>query len=163
VSLAKSMNRDKAIKYFKIAKYKARLLSKDPNTQVGALYLAPNTLHILSAGYNGFCRGIDDTKPSRWERPMKYNYVCHAEANGIYNACRRGVSLENSIAVTTLFPCQECAKAIIQVGVDTIVTLPPDFEDPKWGDQFKTSMDMFKEVGMKIVLLDEEDLVEEDT
>lgn len=153
------MNRDKAIKYFKLASYFGQQFSKDPSTKVGALFLAPGSFQVLSMGYNGFCRGIDDTKNSRWERPAKYLYVCHSEQNGIYNACRRGTSLEKSIAVVTLFPCSDCAKALIQVGVETLISIKPDFTEKRWGAQFKVSMEMFEEVGMKLILLDEEDLL----
>jgi dCMP deaminase len=153
------MQHEKAIKYFKLAKYQAELLSKDPSTKVGCVFLAQGSLQILSTGYNGFCRGIDETKKSRWERPQKYMYVCHAEQNGIYNACRAGTSLNNSIGIVTMFPCCDCAKALIQVGVDTIVTIKPDYSNEKWGEHFEMSMEMFKEVGTKLILLDEEDLI----
>ena len=151
------MKRDRAIKFFKLAETQAQLFSKDSSTKVGALFIAPESLQILSMGYNGFCRGVDDDKASRWERPAKYMYVCHAEQNGIYNACRHGTRLEDSIAVVTLFPCCDCAKALIQVGVSTIVTRKPDYADAQWGAQFRVSTELFEEVGMRLIFLDDED------
>lgn len=151
------MRRDKAIKYYKLAKYQADLFSKDPNTKVGAIFLAPESLQILSMGFNGFARGIDETKCSRWERPQKYDYIVHAEQNGICNACRHGTPLEHSIAVITLFPCKECAKALIQVGVDTIVTKRPDFDSVRWGRDFTLSTEMFAEIGIELIMLDDSD------
>lgn len=148
------MRRDKAIKYFKLAQYQANLFSKDPNTKVGSIFLAPGSLQILTCGYNGFPRGVDETKMHRWERPQKYCYCEHSERNGIYNACRQGTPLEGCIAVVTLFPCCDCARALIQVGVSTIVTLKPDLGDARWGESFKFSMEMFQEVGMQMILLD---------
>lgn len=156
------MKRDKAVQYFKLARYQARLFSKDPSTKVAALFLAPSSLQILSAGYNGFCRGVDETKASRWERPAKYTYVVHAEQNGICNAARSGVALEGCIAVVTLFPCCECAKALIQVGARTVVAPRPDYDDERWGAQFRRSMESFEETGVRVILLDDEDVADED-
>ena len=96
--------------------------SKDPNSQVGACIVSEDN-KILSMGYNGFPRGCsDDEFP--WAREgdtldTKYAYVCHSELNAILNY--RGGSLEGSKIYVTLFPCNECAKAIIQSGIKHIV------------------------------------------
>ena len=96
--------------------------SKDPNTQVGACIVSEDH-KILSMGYNGFPTGCsDDDFP--WERegePLenKYFYTTHSELNAILNY--RGGSLEGAKMYVSLFPCNECAKAIIQAGIKTIV------------------------------------------
>lgn len=96
--------------------------SKDPNTQVGACIVSQDN-KILSMGYNGFPAGCsDDDFP--WERegkPLetKYLYTTHAEMNAILNY--RGGSLEDAKLYVSLFPCNECAKAIIQCGIKTII------------------------------------------
>ena len=149
------MRYDKAEKFYQLAKFQAQLFSKDPHRKVGALFIDPNSYVIRAQGYNGFCRGVDETRASRWERPQKYKFVCHAEANGIYNACRDGVRLDGSTIVVTLFPCLECAKGLIQAGVHSVVAPKPDLEDLRWGQQFRDALDMFEEVGMKIVYVDE--------
>ena len=87
----------------------------------------------------------------RWDKPEKYNYIVHAEKNGIYNACRNGVSLKDSICIVTFFPCSECARALIQVGVKTVVSSFPDFDHIKYGESFKYSLEMFNEVGINIL------------
>ena len=96
--------------------------SKDPNTQVGACIVDSNNI-ILSTGYNGFPYGCsDDLYP--WERTgkdTKYSYVVHAELNAILNA--RGKNLKGARIYVDLFPCNECAKAIIQSGISEIVYL----------------------------------------
>jgi dCMP deaminase len=143
------MNIDKATKFLKLAEFQADLFSKDPATKVCAFFIAPESLQILSTGYNGFCRGIEESN-QRWERPEKYKYVVHAEANGIFNACRNGVSLKDSICIVTLFPCSNCTKGLIQVGVKEIITKEPDFEHERWGDDFKYSLEMIKEVGIDL-------------
>lgn len=96
--------------------------SKDPNTQVGACIVSADH-KILSMGYNGFPRGCkDDEFP--WAREgdalcTKYLYVTHSELNAILNY--RGGSLEGATLYVSLFPCNECAKAIIQAGISSIV------------------------------------------
>lgn len=152
------MRRDKAIKYYKLAKYQAYLFSKDPSAKVGAIILAPESLQILSVGFNGFPRKIDETIVKRWERPIKYKYVEHAERNAIYNACRHGTPLEGSIAIITMYPCCDCARALIQSGVNTIVTENPDYEHHRWGDDFKISNEMFNEAGLIQIILDDHEI-----
>lgn len=98
--------------------------SKDPNTQVGACIVNGNNI-ILSTGYNGMPKGCsDDHLP--WEREggfqdTKYAYVCHAELNAILNS--DGRSLTDSTLYVTCFPCNECAKAIIQAGIKKVIYL----------------------------------------
>ncbi len=96
--------------------------SKDPNSQVGACIVSSDN-KILSMGYNGLPRGCsDDNFPWAREGQMletKYPFVVHSELNAILNY--RGGSLENTKIYVTLFPCNECAKAIIQAGIKTVV------------------------------------------
>ena len=98
--------------------------SKDPNTQVGACIVDEQN-RILSTGYNGFPLGCsDDEFP--WGRDgeatdTKYPYVVHAELNAILNT--RGKSLAGSKLYVALFPCNECAKAIIQAGISEVIYL----------------------------------------
>ena len=96
--------------------------SKDPNTQVGACIVSQDH-KILSMGYNGFPNGIEDDE-FPWERDgeeydTKYPYVTHSELNAILNY--RGGSLEGATIYVTLFPCNECAKALIQAGIREVV------------------------------------------
>lgn len=112
------------------------LRSKDPNTQVGACIVSDDN-KILSMGYNGFPKGCsDDEFP--WSRDetedsfnTKYMYVTHSELNAILNY--RGGSLEGSKLYVTLFPCNECAKAIIQAGIKTVI-----YKDDKYADAAST-------------------------
>lgn len=107
--------------------------SKDPNTQVGACIVSEDN-KILSMGYNGFPRGCSDDdfpwgKQLETEDPYnaKYLYVTHSELNAILNY--RGGSLEGSKLYVTLFPCNECAKAIIQAGIKTVVYKEDKYQD----------------------------------
>ena len=121
--------------------------SKDSNTQVGACIVSREK-KILSLGYNGMPTGCNDDEMP-WEREgdainTKYMYVCHAELNAILN--RGDVSLANSILYVTLFPCNECAKAIIQSGIKEIV-----YMSDKYASQANTivSKRLFDMVGIK--------------
>ena len=102
--------------------------SKDPNTQVGACIVSPGHI-IISTGYNGLPNGCsDDEYP--WEREgeqTKYPYVVHAELNAILNA--NGRDLRGSTLYVALFPCNECAKAIIQSGIREVVYLSDKYAD----------------------------------
>ena len=102
--------------------------SKDPNTQVGACIVDCNNI-ILSTGYNGFPYGCsDDDYP--WDREgddTKYNYVVHAELNAILK--ERGRDLKGARIYVDLFPCNQCAKAIIQSGISEVVYLYDKYAD----------------------------------
>ena len=108
--------------YFMVVAQLSGMRSKDPNTQVGACIVSSEN-KILSMGYNGFPCGCPDEEYP-WARQgeeldTKYPYVTHAELNAILNY--RGGSLEGTKLYVSLFPCNECAKAIIQSGIRTVV------------------------------------------
>lgn len=98
--------------------------SKDPNTQVGACIVNDKN-KIVGAGYNGLPMGCDDNE-FPWEKEgdflqTKYPYICHAELNAILNNI--GMDLRGCKIYTALFPCNECAKAIIQSGITEVIYL----------------------------------------
>lgn len=108
--------------YFMGVAQLAGMRSKDPSTQVGACIVSQDN-KILSMGYNGFPSGCSDEE-FPWEREgqeldTKYPFVTHSELNAILNY--RGGSLEGTKLYVSLFPCNECAKAIIQAGIRTVV------------------------------------------
>ena len=115
--------------YFMGVAHLSGMRSKDPNTQVGACIVSMDN-KILSMGYNGFpCGCSDDAFP--WEREgdaldTKYAFVTHGELNAILNY--RGGSLEGTKLYVSLFPCNECAKAIIQAGIRTVVYASDKYE-----------------------------------
>ncbi len=104
--------------------------SKDPSTCVGTCIVSQDN-KILSVGYNGMPRGCsDDEYP--WERSgdepdTKYLYVCHAELNALLNYT--GTNLSGSTVYTTLFPCNECTKALIQSGIREVIYLEDKYAD----------------------------------
>ena len=100
------------------------LRSKDPNTKVGACIVDDDN-KVVSIGYNGMPKGVDESQLS-WNKgeglDSKYLYVCHAEFNAILNT-RNGSALNGCRLYVTLFPCNECAKACVQVGIKEIIYL----------------------------------------
>ena len=117
--------------------------SKDASTQVGACIVSRDK-KILSVGYNGMPTGCsDDDMP--WEREGsmlggKYAFVCHAELNAILN--RDGGTLKGATVYTTLFPCHECTKAIIQSGIKEVVYLDDKYKDTEDNIAARKMMDM---------------------
>ena len=134
--------------YFMGVCYLSGFRSKDPNTPVGACIVSDDN-KILSMGYNGFPKGCsDDEFP--WAREgedpldVKYTYVTHSELNAILNY--RGGSLEGAKLYVSLFPCNECAKAIIQAGIRTVV-----YDSDKYAETAATvaSKRMFDAAGVR--------------
>ncbi len=105
--------------------------SKDPNTRVGACLVSPDN-KILSLGYNGMPIGCSDNEYP-WEREAKdpldtkYLYVCHAEMNALLNYS--GIGLKGAKLYVTLFPCNECTKALIQSGIHEVIYLHDKYPD----------------------------------
>jgi len=125
--------------------------SKDPNTQVGAC-IVDNDKRVVSIGYNGMPFGCSDAE-FPWEREgeeleTKYPYVVHAELNAILNSSR---NLKDCILYVSLFPCNNCAKAIIQSGIKKVI-----YESDKYADQNMTiaSKRMLKAAGIELQQLD---------
>lgn len=113
--------------YFMGIAHLASMRSKDPNTKVGACIVDDNN-KIVTIGYNGFPIGLSDDK-FPWERKggfkdTKYAYVVHAELNAILNSQR---DVKGCTCYVTLFPCNECAKAIVQAGIKKVI-----YEDDKY-------------------------------
>ena len=123
--------------------------SKDPGTQVGACIVGKDN-KILSVGYNGMPTGCPDSLMP-WAREgepkdTKYLYVCHAELNAILNYSAG--SLQGATVYTTLFPCNECAKALIQSGIKRVVYLSDKYSE---SDSVQASKMMFKMTGVDFV------------
>lgn len=127
--------------------------SMDPSTKVGAV-IVDKKKRIVSVGYNGFPRGVEDLQERYDNRPLKYKLVCHAERNALDNA---PLSVENCVMFVTLPPCNECMKSIIQKGI-IAVHCPPlpeklknyDWETDVYG--WKESRLMAEEAGVELFL-----------
>lgn len=126
-------------------------LSKDPRTKVGAVVLDDDG-NILTTGYNGFPRGVNDDPARYADRDTKIKLVSHAESNAISQAARNGIRLYGStLLLTSLYPCSNCAKQIIQAGIRRVYA--PRMggnHSPVWYEEKDISELMFREAGVEI-------------
>jgi dCMP deaminase len=122
--------------------------STDRSRQVGCV-IADDTGQIVSEGWNTTPNGCAHTE-ARHARPAKYVWTEHAERNAIYSAAKRGQALDKTTIYVPWFPCADCARAIIQSGITSMVSYAPDFSDPTWGGDFRTVEEMLKEAGVKM-------------
>ena len=141
--------------YFMGVAVLSSMRSKDPNTQVGACIVSEDR-KIIGVGYNGFPMGCSDDDLRRARTggwcATKYPYVCHAELNAILN-CNNASLLKGATLYVALFPCNECAKAVIQSGIRKIVYLSDKYADT---DATKASKRMLDAAGVKYSQLETE-------
>jgi len=125
--------------------------SKDPSTQVGAVTVGHKN-EVLSQGFNGFPRGINDLESRYNHKPTKHKFVVHAEMNAIYNATYSGTSLDGATLYVYGLPiCSECAKGIIQVGIKKVV-IEKCKEVERWNESVELSATMFKEADVELII-----------
>jgi dCMP deaminase len=122
--------------------------SKDPRTKVGAV-IVDEKKRVISVGYNGFPRGVDDN-PSRYEdRTTKHLFVAHAERNALDNA---PLMVDGCTLYVPLLPCNQCAISIIQKGITRVVTYLPDRDGT--GFNWNTTIEMFAEAQIDLIYYD---------
>lgn len=132
-------------KYFFDLCHRNAEMSKDPSTQVGAVIVRPDKT-VVSMGWNGFPRGVEDQTERYEDKPTKYKMIVHAECNAILSAKEplRGYSLY----VSPLHPCADCAGMIIQSGIAQVFYQSQDRSD--WDEHFKLARQMFCEAGVAV-------------
>ena len=156
-----SINKDNYIswdEYFMAIAEVVKLRSKDPNTKVGACIVKDNK--ILSTGYNGFPRGCDDNKypwdkGNKNEVDNKYFYVVHAELNAILNSTQ---SVKDSTIYVTLYPCNECAKAIIQSGIKKVIYKNIDLSTEEKKCKIQHTGQMFTDAGVEVYMYENREI-----
>lgn len=123
--------------------------SAETGKRVGAVIVGPDG-KIRTSAYNGLPDRVRDM-PERYVRETgaKYLWSVHAEVNAICAAASEGIVLKGCTIYSTHFPCVGCAKAIIQSGIVCVVSPAPDFNDPKWSDEWRVSEQMFAEAGVE--------------
>jgi len=135
-------------RYLSLAKEVATW-SKDPSSQVGAVTVGAKK-EVLSQGFNGFPRGINDLAERYNNRETKYKFVVHSEMNAIYNATYSCTSLDGATLYIYGLPiCSECAKGIIQVGIKRVV-IEKSKELENWNESVKLSRELFDEAGVEL-------------
>ncbi len=134
--------------FFRLARTYAENQSEDPDTQVACIITDQHGF-IVAKGANrlplGACRTTE-----RKTRPEKYKWIEHAERNAIYAAAREGTRLRGCIAYLPWFPCVECARALVQAGIATLVCHEPDMTDHRWGEDFTRALALMQEAGVTL-------------
>lgn len=135
--------------------YEAAKQSKDPSTQIGVLLVAPNGL--VGYAVNAMPAGVAKTE-ERCQRPLKYKYVCHAEAGAIYDAAKRGYPTKGLTMYATWAACSHCAIAIVQAGVRRLVRHrhPLHASAQHWQEELQHADVILQEGGVEVVDIDHE-------
>ena len=146
------------IKELLIEAYKIAQNSPDPSTQNGALLVTDSKEgKVFASDCNRFPDGIKEIA-ERWERPIKYKYIEHAERNVIYNVAKKGEDYftEKAVMVCPWAACTDCARAIIQAGITTLITHKQshDHSSEMWIDEVALAFSMLEEAGINIVMYD---------
>ena len=131
--------------------------SKDPSTKVGAVIVDPTDRRVVSMGYNGFPRGVDDSPERYADRDFKLMYVAHAERNALDQA---ECSVKGHAMYATLFPCNECCKSIIQRGIRNVYTCVPADRATydRWAEKMKMSNAMLHEAGVGVHIIKQDNM-----
>lgn len=134
--------------YLALAEFWAKRKSKDPSTQTGAVIVRDNC--ILAIGYNGFPKGIADTKERLEDRNTKLKLIVHCEMNAIVNY---PVSMKGATLYTWPFmSCSQCAKHMIQAGITKAVAPKvPDDKKERWAEDMGLAKALFEEAGVEVV------------
>lgn len=136
------------------AAIRAAALSPDPSTQNGALLATAAGAPLWqTARCNDFPVGVKSTA-DRWERPVKYDYVEHAERSSIYAAARHGLATDGLIMYSPWAACKDCGRAIAVSGIAELVTLPAD-PHAIWDESIGVAMTILQEAGVKVTFLEE--------
>lgn len=135
-------------RYLELAQHIARW-SRDPSTKVGAIIVNPHDKRVVSMGFNGFPRSIYDDEERYLNREIKYALIAHAERNALDQA---EMPVHGYWMYCTLCPCSECAKSIIQRGIQRVVCpIPTKEQEHRWGQSFTWTQRMFEEAGVTLV------------
>jgi dCMP deaminase len=129
--------------------------SEDQSRQVGAVIVGA-AHEVRAIGFNGLPRGVKGSAGERHSRDggEKYFWFEHAERNAIFNAARIGTALEKSFIYTNLFPCADCARAIIQSGIIQLNSYSPPEQDPIFIRSFAIALEMFNEASVEVRLFE---------
>ena len=140
-------------RYISLAK-EISFWSKDPSRKIGAVAINKDGV-IVSTGWNGFPRGMNDSADNYNDRAIKNKLIVHAETNLIYNAARIGASLDGCVLYCWGLPvCSECAKAIAQVGIKEVYWSCTQEVPSRWMDSYTDTVDMLTDLGIKVERID---------
>jgi len=126
--------------------------SKDPRTKVGSV-IVDSKRRVVSMGYNGFPRGMDDSPELYADREYKSKRMCHAERNALDNS---PLMVEGCTLYATLQPCKECAKSIAQKGITRVVTYVTERDDAENRFDWDITIETFSDANVELVYIERE-------
>jgi len=141
------------IRFMRIADLEVAQWSKDRSSKVGCVLVKDR--EIITTGFNGMPRGINDDIDARHEKPEKYYWFHHAELNAVVNAARQGKSTLGWDAYINWFPCDHCAGVLVNAGIKRVFCDKElEWGHEKWGDGFKRAKTILEEGNIEIIFLD---------
>jgi dCMP deaminase len=141
------------LRFMKLA-IEAASWSKDLRTKVGSAIVRNKS--VISIGFNGLPVNCNDEIKERFEPPQKYMWTIHSEANSLIQAAKLGQKTEGCVMYITLFPCANCAGLIVNAGIIKIICEnKPNFNDERWGENWKIAETILNEGGVKIEYINE--------
>ena len=141
------------VRFLKLA-HEVASWSKDPSTKVGCVLVKDRK--IISMGYNGFPRLIEDDLNRLIDREVKYEMTVHAEQNAVITAALHGISTAGSTAYVTFSPCSRCAAVLINAGISTVVVSAADDIPSRWLKNFQLAAELLNEAGIGHEIIDPE-------
>ena len=140
------------LRFMRIADLEVAQWSKDRSSKVGCVLVKDR--EIITTGFNGIPRGVNDNIDTRHEKPEKYFYFHHAELNAVVNAARQGKSTLNCDAYVNWYPCDHCAGVLVNAGIKRVFCdREPEWEHHKWGGSFKRASTILNEGGIEVIYM----------
>lgn len=138
------------LEYLRIAYRTAQGMSNDPSTQNGAILVDPRTGQVRVRAANRFPEGVVESY-ERWQKPLKLQFVEHAERNAIYAAAKQGIRTDGLTMYCPWFACADCARGIIQAGIKKVVghNLSLHYKRVDWQASVDLAITMLKEAGIE--------------
>lgn len=141
------------LRFMRLADLEVAQWSKDRSSKVGCVLV--KNREIVTTGFNGMPRGVNDDVEERHERPEKYNWFLHAELNAVVNAARQGKSTLDCDAYLNWYPCDHCAGVLVNAGIKRVYCdKEPEWEHPKWGVLFKRAKKILEEGKIEVIYMD---------
>lgn len=139
----------------------SRTHSSDPRTQTAAVMFSKEGDAIFGSYNAAVAPSLVENVPARLVAPEKYFWIEHSERALIHAAAKMGLSTDKKVMGCSLFPCVDCARAIVGSGFAQLITTEPDFADVRWGEEFRRSMETLVAGGVIVTLIKKSDLTSE--
>lgn len=145
---------EKIVESLRQAYARASQESSDPRTHTTAVLFSEDGEPLITGFNRPVAPGLLEKDSARLTSPEKYFWIEHSERATLQEAAKKGVSTDGKSMGCSLFPCVDCARAIVGTGIKALVTTTPDFSDARWGDEFRRALETLDAGGVEVVLID---------